>query len=292
MLFDLGVRKDWENYSPSMVSLIQSISEVRSPTNISEILDANSKSTGITSRDIEAVIWSHQHFDHIGDVTTFPPSTELVVGPGVRDLCVPGYPTKPDAMMLEADLTGRCVREASFDQECLWIGRFKAYDFFGDGSFYLLDAPGHCPGHLCGFARVTSSEDSTSSSFIFMGADACHHAGILRPTKNHPLPSSFPVDIMRIHREIRPNSLHEPFFVQSQKLFPHYEQAVETVRNIQDLDALENVFVILAHDGSLQEHLTFFPERINDWEVNGVKDRTRWLFCENLARAIGNAKSQ
>lgn len=72
VLFDLGVRKDWENYSPSMVSLIQSISEVHSPTNISEILDANSKSTGITSRDIEAVIWSHQHFDHIGDVTTFP----------------------------------------------------------------------------------------------------------------------------------------------------------------------------------------------------------------------------
>lgn len=275
-----------------MVSLIQRISEVHNPTNIADILDANSQPTGITSRDIEAVVWSHQHFDHIGDVTTFPLSTELVVGPGVRDLCVPGHPTKPDAMILEADMAGRRVREARFDQGCFQIGGFKAYDYFGDGSFYLLDAPGHCPGHLCGFARVTSSEDPASSSFVFMGADACHHPGILRPTKNLPLPPSFPGHIIHMHDEIQPKSSQEPFFALSQKLFPQYDQALETVRKIQDLDALENVLVILTHDGSLQRHLTFFPECINNWSANGMRAKTRWLFCDDLARVVGNGKGR
>ncbi|KAM5476938.1 hypothetical protein MauCBS54593_000209 [Microsporum audouinii] len=61
------------------------------------------------------------------------------------------------ASVLESDSSGLNIRreEISFD-DGLEIGRFRAMDFFGDGSFYLLDAPGHAEGHLCALARTTA----------------------------------------------------------------------------------------------------------------------------------------
>ena len=42
-------------------------------------------------------------------------------------------------------LSGRELKEISFDGSTI-IGAFQAYDYFGDGSFYLLDVPGHAVG--------------------------------------------------------------------------------------------------------------------------------------------------
>ncbi|KAM0450631.1 hypothetical protein ACHAPV_010415 [Trichoderma viride] len=57
---------------------------------------------GLNPDRIESVVWSHWHFDHVGDVTTFPASTELVVGPGFTKAYFPGYPTHPDSHILES----------------------------------------------------------------------------------------------------------------------------------------------------------------------------------------------
>jgi glyoxylase-like metal-dependent hydrolase (beta-lactamase superfamily II) len=107
--------------------------------------------------------YSHSHFDHIGDMTTFPVSTELVVGPGFAEKWLPGFPTITDAPVSEEDMAGRAVRGINFDGE-LKAGPFPAHDFFGDGSFYLLDAPGHCLGHLARLARTSTNPDT----FIMM----------------------------------------------------------------------------------------------------------------------------
>lgn len=284
VIFDLGVRRDWENYSPATVSLIQRTTRVETKANVTEILDAHQHETGVKSTDIEAVIWSHHHFDHSGDPSTFPPSTDLVVGPGTRQICWPGYPTNANATTLDSDITGRTVREISFhgsgNGSCparVRIGRFDAFDFFGDGSFYLLDAPGHCQGHLCGFARVTASP--AQDSFVFLGADACHHPGILRPTEHLPLPACLGAlaQALPLHR-----CPDQPFFTLSPVLFPDYDKAVDTVRKIQELDAHYNVFVILAHDGSLLNQIDLFPKQITDWKSKEFGDKTRWLFCKDL----------
>ena len=110
------------------------------------------------------------HFDHIGDPSEFP-NSEVVVGPGARDLSLPGYPSLPDSPFLETIFQHPKVRELSYEQD-QWtpFGPFpKAFNFFGDGSFYLLDAPGHMAGHMMALARSAANE------FIVMGGDCCHH---------------------------------------------------------------------------------------------------------------------
>lgn len=46
---------------------------------------------------------SHWHFDHIGDMSKFPPSVDIVVGPGFTDNLLPGYPANQDSALLETD---------------------------------------------------------------------------------------------------------------------------------------------------------------------------------------------
>ncbi|KAA8644049.1 hypothetical protein EYZ11_004471 [Aspergillus tanneri] len=297
ILFDLGVRRDWENYAPRTVDLIRRTTRVHVDKNVAEILDAQEQWSGpvVRSKDIEAVIWSHHHFDHIGDPSTFPPSTDLVVGPGVKALCWPAYPTQPDSPVLDADAQGRNVREITFSRDSphvCRIGRFDAFDFFGDGSFYLLDAPGHSVGHLVGLARVSATGPG---SFVLMGADACHHPGILRPTEYLPIPTSLSPSPIRQWstcpgdrlRHLHPRgSATEPFLTVSPVLFPDLEAAQDTVRKIQELDAAENILVILSHDQSIKDHIDLFPLPINDWMAKGVAGRTRWLFCGDFEGAL------
>ena len=53
---------------------------------------------------MDAIIWSHWHWDHIGDASKFPPSVNLVVGPGFKKSFLPGYPENPDGVVLSSDL--------------------------------------------------------------------------------------------------------------------------------------------------------------------------------------------
>ncbi|KAL8640805.1 MAG: hypothetical protein Q9228_002319 [Teloschistes exilis] len=282
ILFDLGVRRDWENYAPTTAALIKSTTTVKTQQNVSEILDSDQSSINIRSMDISAVIWSHHHFDHIGDPSTFPSSTRLVVGPNFEKLYQPAYPTNPSSLLRDSDTYGRSIEEIKF-QDDLHVGGFAAVDYFHDGSFYILDAPGHSHGHLCALARVTTSPDT----FVFMGADAAHHPGIIRPTPYLPLPRRAAGCSGEALQAIHPlRSVNAPFFKPSERMFPAMKEAEETVRKIMEMDAQENVFVVLAHDASLAGEMDTFPDEIADWKEKGVKERTRWLFLKYLEKTM------
>ena len=75
------------------------------------------------------------------------------------------------------------VNEITFSPD-FKIGDFEAFDYFSNGSFYLLNVPGHATGHMCALARTTES------SFMLLGADTCHFAGALRPSPYNPLPET------------------------------------------------------------------------------------------------------
>lgn len=79
--------------------------------------------------------------------------------------------------MIEVDFNG---------PRSLKIGRMRAHDYFGDGSFYLLDTPGHSVGHLSAVVRTSTRPDT----FVILGADAIHETGELRPSQYLPIPET------------------------------------------------------------------------------------------------------
>ena len=111
---------------------------------------------------------------------------------------MPAWPTVEDSQIHEKAWEGRTLREIDFDAEGegLKLGQCKAFDFYGDGSFYLLDTPGHAIGHMCGLARTSADPPE----FIYMGGDIAHHGGEFRPTEYLPIPE-----------KIVPNPMAAPF---------------------------------------------------------------------------------
>lgn len=294
VLFDLGMRKDVENFPPTIQKQMASLGPgLVIKKNIADILD-ESPANGIPkTKDIEAIVWSHHHPDHTGDPSTFPSSTTLVVGPGFKKAFLPGYPADENSTLPSSDWEGRTLHEIDFTTETKGskIGQFSAYDFFGDGSFYLLDTPGHAIGHMCGLARVTPT------SFIFMGGDACHHPGEFRPTPFLPLPSEVPMSTSKkFTSSMCPGSLFEKVQPQGSATHPFYEcsssfthdmpEALRSVTGMTEFDANSEVFTIIAHDSMLRDQIPFFPETINDWLEKDLDEKTRWLFLDDFAGAI------
>ncbi|KAF7551084.1 hypothetical protein G7046_g7816 [Stylonectria norvegica] len=259
LVFDLGIRKDYNNYSDHITGYL--------PTT------------------------NHWHWDHIGDPSTFPKTTDLVVGPGFKDEMLPGAPANPISPIQESDYAGRKLREISFAGEgSLQIGQFPAFDYFGDGSFYLLDSPGHAVGHLCGLARTTKHPDT----FVLLGGDVCHYAGIFRPSKYLPVPEAItphpchpdgniplcPGDIFEKLQESRgrkpTDSLFDLTFGFDLPL------ASKTTGHLQELDCDENIFIILAHDSNVRDGVAHFPDSLNDWKKKGWGKDLKWAFFRDL----------
>lgn len=88
---------------------------------------------------------SHWHLDHLGDPATFPNSTTIIVGPGFKkeffldDDAKQPKEDSPIPSSFYADRTLREISELEFD---LNIAGFSVFDYFGDGSFYLVNSPG------------------------------------------------------------------------------------------------------------------------------------------------------
>ncbi|KAI1422874.1 beta-lactamase-like protein [Xylaria sp. FL1777] len=293
LIYDLGIKKDWKNWpTPFYEGFVKNGGTVSIPEDVREILDRHD----VDTNNIEGVIWSHSHFDHTGDVSVFEPSTKIIVGPGSKEHVFPGYPTKQNAHFRESDVVGHAVEEVDFGSSSLKIAGFAAVDYFGDGSFYLLDTPGHCIGHICGFARVTSNPDS----FILMGGDAYHHAGQLRPHPWHPLPESVlpnPFDATShtpcpgdIFDKLLPNGRKAPFYQPSQnqsKLGGDVPKMVETIKKLQEADAHDNVLIIPAHDAAFLHVADFFPKTANAFMEKGWGEKTRWGWLADFAKSVG-----
>ncbi|KAI0416972.1 beta-lactamase-like protein [Xylaria grammica] len=289
LLFDLGIRKDWKNWAnPAYESFFNRGITIVAPKDVRETLDEH----GVDAKDIEAVVWSHSHFDHIGDVSTLEPSTKIVIGSGTKADVFPGFPANPNSSFNESDVAGHEVEELNFSQSPLQIGGLNAVDYFADGSFYLLDTPGHCIGHICGLARVTSNPDS----FILMGGDAVHHGGELRPHAWHPLPEAIlpnPFDIVshtpcpgELFEKLLPNGKELPFYTPG-PIHYNIPEMVETIKRLQEADAHNNILIIPAHDVAFLNVADFFPKTANAFMEKGWGPKVRWAWLADFAKAVG-----
>jgi glyoxylase-like metal-dependent hydrolase (beta-lactamase superfamily II) len=115
--------------------------------------------------------------DHIGNPLVFPSSTKMYVG--LMEPIGKGYPIDSNGQINSDEITGH-----KWEQICKgsrdWkpVGAFeRALDWFGDGSLYLLDAPGHMPGHLAAMVRTTYDPPT----YLISAGDAAHDLCLFHP---------------------------------------------------------------------------------------------------------------
>ncbi|KAJ7334282.1 beta-lactamase-like protein [Mycena albidolilacea] len=300
VMYDLGIRKDPLNLAPDIAVFFSSGTTVVEPfKDITELLEDG----GIPLTSINSVIWSHTHFDHIGDMSKFPNTTGIVLG---SESDTSTYPEFPHAILQNSDFAGHNVTKIDFTAANLTFSGLKAIDYFGDGSFYLLNTPGHMHGHISALARVTPT------SFVALGGDAFHHVGQARPRpqfqENFPCPAHILEDAKKgISTDYfwSPESRDGAFDLRSRSqqllalsdtvdsFYADPVTAQVSVEKLATFDADPDVLVLIAHDISLRDSLPYFPAYLNDWRATHLKERTVWNFLEktNPAAAftpIGN----
>ncbi|KAH8885918.1 Metallo-hydrolase/oxidoreductase [Thozetella sp. PMI_491] len=235
VLFDLGLRKDFDG-NPTVIRADYPYISPIVTADAAEILQRGH----IQPSTVSTVVFSHLHFDHVGDPTTFSHAT-FIAGPGSREATAPGYPKNTLSPFLSAIIDHEKYHELSFEKDC-WVpvGSFeRGYDYFGDGSFYLLDAPGHMPGHLSGLAHTGEDE------WILMGGDCCHHRALLVGAR--------PVSVT-----VGPNG--------TRSFHKDPPSAISTIERIRALENHGSVLVALAHDAMLEGRMPEYPAKLNGWK--------------------------
>ncbi|EKD20927.1 uncharacterized protein L3040_005862 [Drepanopeziza brunnea f. sp. 'multigermtubi'] len=240
IVFDLGVRRDTERYSEPIRKHI----ETRQPMSTDPDVVKSLAAGGLTPDDIDYVILSHVHWDHVGEPRDFPTS-QFIIGSGGKDL-LRGSPSslRGGHSFFEADLLpeGRMHELADPSHEdhgtplpaqagqpnfrAPWTahpsGVFPhVLDIFQDGSLYIVDAPGHLPGHINMLAKTGASTS------VYLGGDACHDRRIIRKEKEIGTWPDAEGHVCCIHVS--------------------REMAEQTIERIRRAEA-EGVEVILAHD--------------------------------------------
>ncbi|KAF7798134.1 hypothetical protein EIP86_009349 [Pleurotus ostreatoroseus] len=247
-MFDLGIRKDGKGHPPATHQLVSRLN-TKCERDAADIL----QSGGVEPADIDVIIYSHLHWDHVGDPARFT-AAEFVLGADALALLSSAYPTNASSpyMALPAGRRAHYTHfTAARDHAQLALAPFGpfacAVDLYGDGSFYLVDAPGHLPGHLIAAARVAPG------AFVFLGGDACHNRACYAPPEGE-----------------------EPRVVAA---FIHDspEAARDTVGRLRRLErAYENAVIVLAHEREREGEMPMFPEALNGWveeEVRKKKER-------------------
>lgn len=289
LMFDLGCRKDFWNL-PSIISttIDEKVPGIKVEKNVSDVL----RDGGISLESLEAAIISHHHYDHIGDVTAFPKSMNLVVGPGFRDAFLPGYPTAQQSPVFEGAFDGRIVQELDFSNSPNVAG-YHAHDYFGDGSLWILNTPGHAIGHISALVRTDSER------FIFLGGDICHFGGSFRPTPYVPMPAVLHPDDLGLPLTSSSGCLCSEFLAchpENSRIKPYYRPcgredswyhdppaASRSIEHLKALDANDKVFVLIAHDPAALDVLPFFPNgNLDNWYQMGWNKRLRWRFLLEL----------
>jgi glyoxylase-like metal-dependent hydrolase (beta-lactamase superfamily II) len=125
-----------------------------------DVIDAQLKKLGYSTDKVKAVVTSHMHLDHGGNLALFPNAIHVVQR---KELYQGWWPEKfqgrdPKGAFVLADLMG--TRDFNF------LELDGDYDLFGDGSVVILSTPGHTLGHQSLKVKMASGKS------IIMSQDA------------------------------------------------------------------------------------------------------------------------
>lgn len=222
LMFDLGLRKAKERYP----EVLQKHIDGRSPHQLPPGVAAQLKSGGLDPGEVDMVMLSHVHYDHHGDPEDFP-KAEFVIGHGAMDVLKHGLGGIASHQHFVPDtLPDDRARELSDPKGQEWkpLGPFPAaLDLFNDGSVYVIDTPGHLPGHLNLLCR-------TKNRWICLCGDAFHDRRLLTGEREIGTWESAEGHTLCIHLD--------------------KEGAAQSIRRLRELEKMdgEKVELIAAHE--------------------------------------------
>ncbi|KAI0439703.1 hypothetical protein F4803DRAFT_26567 [Xylaria telfairii] len=220
LVFDLGVKRDLSGYTIAQQLHVAERRPIITDPDCGASIRKGASNGGERKelldpeKDIDFVILSHVHWDHIGTPSDFPSAT-FVVGASTLDLLKNGAGSHYPAELFNADElpVSRTVelppvprQDNTFHEyyagssapvhtstpadsqaklpflanQWSWqpFGAFpRTIDFFGDKSVYVIDSPGHIYGHVNLLVRTGEKK------YVYLGGDCCHDTRILSGEK-------------------------------------------------------------------------------------------------------------
>lgn len=260
IVFDLGIKRDLSSYAPSQEAHIAGRQPIiTEPDCAASLRKGNLEPT----TDVDMVMLSHVHWDHVGTPGDFPASV-FVVGSGTLDMLRNGagplYPASifnddevPASRTVELPPVLRPNGDGEYTEpphtppnpqardllpaaaaDWAWkpLAAFPAaIDLYGDGSIHVIDAPGHLYGHVNLLARIGEKR------YVYLGGDCCHDPRILRGEKGIAIYDDGKGGTRSVH--------------------VHTDEARQTLNRISEFVKLmggdAEVEVVLAHDREWRE---------------------------------------
>ncbi|KAF7377226.1 Metallo-beta-lactamase superfamily protein [Mycena sanguinolenta] len=211
-------------------------------------------------------------------MSKFPNATGLLIGSETNTAT---YPETANASLQTSDFAGHVVNTVDFGTAELTFSGLKAIDYFGDGSFYLLNTPGFleetpfttpvrpdrgqtfkknfpCPAHL-----LEEVQSSVSTDYFWSPLSREHFFNVA--SRAQPLLAISDI----------PGSVYSD---------PVTSQV--SLDKIATFDADPDFFVVTAHDMSVLSYFTSLPASLDGWKADGLKQRTVWNFVDKLNPAF------
>jgi glyoxylase-like metal-dependent hydrolase (beta-lactamase superfamily II) len=226
VLFDMGLRKDIDSYPPAISHRLRTIVKFEV---LEDVFDSLEKLQIDPQSDVDSVIFSHLHYDHVGNPSRMGPQTSFILGPGASDLITgpESYPANLnshyDSNMIAKDRILSLPPTGSKS----WVpfGPFpETYDYFGDGSLRIVIAPGHCAGHINALLKLDSDH------WVYLAGDTAHDSRILNGTAQTAVYWDNDISSFKCAHVDR-------------------EAAALHLQRVQELKNYIDVEIILSHDG-------------------------------------------
>src|SRR5688572_6386719 len=124
-----------------------------------DVIDAQLKKLGYSTDQVKAVITSHAHLDHIGNIKMFPKAIHVIQKKELYQAWWPEKFQRDGGVFVVGDFDGPA-------RDFNYLELEGDYDLFGDGSVIVLSTPGHTLGHqsvkvkLAGGKTIVMAQDA------------------------------------------------------------------------------------------------------------------------------------